>query len=332
MHYGEPPASHQGGFTCATSACMISSFCFTETSLRGGYIPLQLLLALLISHVPAGVLHVSAAQAGACMERWGDIDAQSAPALPSLDDVLAEAAGDSSSSSSGTPTGTAAARTHAGESTSAQQQQWFRMSRADSTDRVVNEAFCLATPHDNPTESGSPVRQLQQAGRAVSVRSSTNRTRSASEAEALGPTPNRLQPRSDRSDPDSSSLGSEIEEVLQLESAAATCQCTCSRTAMYAREVLQASAAVRRQRRRALMRMLREGRTLTATGLSALASIGSSISSIASWDDEGGAVPIVNSSRSEAAEPGPQPSGSRSNRHGVGAGTGASSSDSADSA
>jgi hypothetical protein len=166
--------------------------------------------------------------------------------------------------------------------------------------------------------------------------SSINRTSRASEAEALRPTLNRLQPRSVSSDPNSSSLGSEVEEVLQLESAAATYQYTCSRTELDAREALQASAAVRRQRRRALMRMLREGRTLTATGLSALASIGSSISSIASWDDEGHPAPRAYSSGSDAAEPRRQQQDSANNRfcdsHGAKAGTCTISSDSADGA
>jgi hypothetical protein len=125
---------------------------------------------------------------------------------------------------------------------------------------------------------------------------------------------NCLQPRNVSSEPDSSSLGTEVEEVLQLETAAATYQYTCSRTALHAREALQASAAVRRQRRRALMRMLRDGRTLTATGLSALANIRSSISSIASWDDDVHPVPSANSSGSGAAQPGPQQHDSASER------------------
>jgi hypothetical protein len=62
------------------------------------------------------------------------------------------------------------------------------------------------------------------------------------------------------------------------------------------------------------MRMLRDGRTLTATGLSALANIRSSISSIASWDDDVHPVPSANSSGSEAAQPGPQQHDSASER------------------
>lgn len=141
------------------------------------------------------------------------------------------------------------------------------MNRAGSADRVVSEALCLATPEDNPAERINPVRQLQQPlpGRI----SSTGRP--------AGLTSRLQQPRG------SSALTQEA-ELLQLEGAAATYN-QYSSTAFYAKEALQASAAIRRQRRRGLLRMLREGRSLTATGLTLLAGIGASIGSIASCDD-----------------------------------------------
>jgi hypothetical protein len=78
--------------------------------------------------------------------------------------------------------------------------------------------------------------------------------------------------------------GQAVEQLLEVEGAAAAYHYTCTRTALRTSQALQASAAVRRQRRRALLRLLREGRSLTAGGLSTLASLGSSISSLASWE------------------------------------------------
>jgi hypothetical protein len=84
------------------------------------------------------------------------------------------------------------------------------------------------------------------------------------------------------------------EELLQLEGAAATYSQYAAM--MHANEVLQASAAVRRQRRRALIKLLRKTRQETAAGLSALqdsapgqllASISASIGTLGSWDDDG---------------------------------------------
>jgi hypothetical protein len=108
----------------------------------------------------------------------------------------------------------------------------------------------------------------------------------------------------------------EAEELLQLEGAAVTYQYTCARAAyaLHASEVLQASAAVRRQRRRALLRLLRESRVLTASGLSALqesppgqllANIGASISTLVSYDDEG--LPSEGASSSSSGYDGSNP-------------------------
>lgn len=93
-----------------------------------------------------------------------------------------------------------------------------------------------------------------------------------------------------RSSSTSRLLAGEAEELLQLETVAYQ-----SAQAMYTTEVLQASAAIRRQRRRVLLRLLRNGRDMTSSTLSTLqatppgqllASIGSSIGSLASLDDE----------------------------------------------
>lgn len=129
----------------------------------------------------------------------------------------------------------------------------------------MSEALCLATPEDNPAERIDPVRQLQQP--APGRISSTGRPAGLT---------SRLR--------GSSSELTQEAELLQLEGAAATYS-QYSSTAFYAKEALQASAAIRRQRRRGLLRMLREGRSLTATGLTLLAGIGASIGSIASCDD-----------------------------------------------
>lgn len=262
------------------------------------------------------MLHVSSAQAGACLERYGDIDSLSAPELPSLDEALTngvtsfKSKDDSSSSAHGTrsaaPSSAAAAKRSKAEPTaepsgnrnstgtaqrSHQQQRALSNSRAGSVDRVVNEALCLATPED-PTELDGPARQVQPVQSLSSRASSVNRGVTRSGAEDPSPTLSRLQARGAVMESDSNTttssgvLQEEAEELLQLEGAAFSYQYSCSSTALYAREALQASAAVRRRRRRKLVRMLREGRALTASGVSVLASIGSSISSIGSWDDE----------------------------------------------
>jgi hypothetical protein len=62
----------------------------------------------------AGLLHVTAFQAGSCLERFGDIDSLTAPPLQPLSSALDRAA-------------------------------------SANSNRVVSEAICLATPPDNPT-------------------------------------------------------------------------------------------------------------------------------------------------------------------------------------
>jgi hypothetical protein len=95
-----------------------------------------------------------------------------------------------------------------------------------------------------------------------------------------------------------STLAEAVEETLQCEGVAVTYQYTCLRAAIsaeYTNEILQASAAIRRQRRRALIRLLRKSRLLTSNSLSALqdsppaqllASIGASVNSLSSGDEE----------------------------------------------
>jgi hypothetical protein len=111
----------------------------------------------------------------------------------------------------------------------------------------------------------------------------------------------------------SSALAQEVEEILQFEGVAVTYQYTCLRAAMsaeYTNEILQASAAVHRQRRRALIRLLRRSRVLTSNGLSALqdsppaqllASISASVGSLSSWDEDSTA-PARNRAGSKACK------------------------------
>jgi hypothetical protein len=185
----------------------------------------------------------------------------------------------------------------------------------------MSEAFCLATPPDNPAESNSPLRQQPQPSAPRTYTNSTTARSSSSgstQGSAPEPFPERLRLSPMRAqlrsglNPGSSVLGLEAEELLQLEGAAVTYQYTCARAAhaLHTSEVLQASAAVRRQRRRALMRLLRESRALTATGLSALqesppvqllANIGASISTLVSYDDVEGLPSQADSTSSSSS-------------------------------
>jgi len=211
----------------------------------------------------AGVLHVSAAQAGSCMQRFGDFDALPAPALSSTVDTVLLSAQDS------TPQ-------HLWTAFSPSKGHNPAQTAGGADEQVVNAAFCLATPPDNPAEdTESPMRP-------VSTRITTEDA-----PQVFRGTAGRLQARTT-----SSVLDSEAEELLQLE-ASAYQPVYMSAHAMCATEALQASASVRRQRRRVLLRLLRNGRDMTSSTLSVLqatppaqllASI--SISSMASWDDD----------------------------------------------
>jgi len=212
----------------------------------------------------AGVLHVSAAQAGSCMQRFEDFDALTAPALPSTADTVLASAQDGTSQN---PLAFGPSKDHNPAQTA-----------NGVSERVLNEAFCLATPPDNPAEGpSSPMRPV------------STRTNTEDAPQVFRGAAGRLQARST-----SNVLDSEAEELLQLE-AAAYQRMYMSAQAMYTTEALQASASVRRQRRRGLLRLLRNGRDMTSSTLSVLqatppaqllASISSSISSMASWDDD----------------------------------------------
>lgn len=184
---------------------------------------------------PAGVLHVSVAQARTCLERFEDIDTlgSAAPPLPSLEDVLAVDAG-------------AAAAGDAGGS-----------------QQALKEACCLATPAEAVEVNSGP---LQDGGSSTLARLQGPRTGNATDLTSTHRSVERAG-----SVARSQALGGQCVEV---EGAAAAHPYTSAAL----EEALQASEAIRRQRRRALIRLLREGR-------STLASLGSSLSSIASWDD-----------------------------------------------
>jgi hypothetical protein len=189
--------------------------------------------------------------------RFDDIDTPSAPALPSLQDLLMQ---------QGSP-----ARGYHSSSTAS---------------LTMQEALCLATPPDAPAEEESEpnptvLQSLLNTGRPAAGR--------ASSTGSMATPANRLQaPRAVDSGRSCQRVevceGQAVEQLLEVEGAAAAYHYTCTRTALRMSQALQASAAVRRQRRRALLRLLREGRSLTAGGMSALASLGSSISSLASWE------------------------------------------------
>lgn len=206
----------------------------------------------LLLPLPAGVLHVSSAQAASCLERFPSLLVESgmppAPAaLPPLQDVLggaepalAQRAGSSTGGSATAPT-------------------------------VVREALCLATPPDSPVEN----RLFGQAPPAA--RSSTtsagwsspfsggpnNTARGASSNSSSPLGPGRLLPPQEAA----------AEELFQLEGGSAA---VAYQYSVAHRETLAASAAVRRRRRRALLRLVREGRVLACNLLS----------SLSSWDDD----------------------------------------------
>lgn len=150
--------------------------------------------------VVEGLLHVTAFQAGSCLERFGDIESLSAPPLQPLSSALDRAASANSS-------------------------------------RVVNEAICLATPPDNPTADTENQRVvIRHVARPISSAASTT-SGTLSRAAAT--------------------LRSSVEGAMQLELQSNERALMLN---IYTAEVLQASSAVRRQRRRAVIRALRAGR------------------------------------------------------------------------
>ncbi|KAF8069682.1 rgt-1 [Scenedesmus sp. PABB004] len=142
-----------------------------------------------------GLFHVTAVQAGSCMERFGGDLRELAPAAPAL--AAADARG------------------------------------ARQRDLLVDEAVCLATPSESPSDQPSrrPAGLVEHAARAL----------------------RRGAP------PDVAVAEAQAERVALAE--------------LYTAEVLQASAALRRQRRRAYVRALRAGRETVQAALSSLASL-----------------------------------------------------------
>jgi hypothetical protein len=229
----------------------------------------------------AGVFHVSAAQASACMERFGDLGTVSAPSpaavsaaaplKPRLQDVLA-----------------------------AEASAWWQQHTAGASSQEVEEAFCLATPPDNPTETvNNPLRSAGQpagAARPGASTAATYRTTTSGGGSTAGEGASGLSRLGGgaalraqaRASPGLVELEELFEELVSLEGAAVAYQCTYAHAAesLHRNEVLQASAAVRRQRRRALLRLLREGRTMTSN----------IFASLSSWDDEADRAAAVDSS------------------------------------
>jgi hypothetical protein len=142
------------------------------------------------------------------------------------------------------------------------------LNRADSANssRVVNEAICLATPPDNPTADTENQRVIiRHIARLSSTTTSNQSTTSGtlSRAEAA--------------------LRSGMEEAMQLELQSRERALMLN---MYTAEVLQASAHVRRQRRRAVIRALRASRE---TGRALLEAPGAALAScLASFDGGAG--------------------------------------------
>jgi hypothetical protein len=141
------------------------------------------------------------------------------------------------------------------------------LNRADSANssRVVNEAICLATPPDNPTADTENqrvvVRHVARPSTIASNQSTTSGTLSRAAA----------------------ALRSGMEETMQLELQSRERALMLN---MYTAEVLQASGHVRRQRRRAVIRVLRASRE---TGRALLEAPGAALAScLASLD--GGAA------------------------------------------
>jgi hypothetical protein len=102
---------------------------------------------------------------------------------------------------------------------------------------VVNEAICLATPPDNPTADTENQRLVIRHVARLSSSSQSTTTGTLSRAAAA--------------------LRSGMEDAAQLELQSGERALMLN---MYTAEVLQASAHVRRQRRRAVIRALRAGR------------------------------------------------------------------------
>lgn len=246
-----------------------------------------------------GVLHVSTAQAHSCMERFEDINSVGAPPIHAVLANLASASTDNSQvpllfgSNSSTDWAPG-------------QQVLLSVSSTDSTLRVFEEAICLATPPDNPTEDiGGPLREPANARAVVraSAGSPNSNSRSISSSTQAPPL-NRLPTGSSGGSTTNSSLllqeEAVEEEVTQLEMAACQHADVVSGDNNSTSAILRSSEAIARCRRRRLRRMLRTSKEASSSfvalasehsgkATAAFKSIGSTVASLASFDEEAAA-------------------------------------------
>jgi hypothetical protein len=285
----------------------------------------------------AGVLHVSAAQVHSCMGRYEDLESVPAPALPSLSTLLAAANSEHTPSLSAllhpfgpgikqhAPALVSVGLDHAGwrdiQHGSAGSSQ-PGASPADlqdgsAADNLMQEAFCLAAPPDNPAEDNGPLQNshlrqsLQRSTARPAAASEYPTSRSSSRAAGIGGNRTAVQsapavrftstgngtasstgPSSTAVARSSTGPGVSAESLEQLELAA--CQHNTVVTEGSMREMLNASDALARTRRRRLLRLLRstrEARDSLVTALQAsspaqvLAALNSSFAGLTSLDD-----------------------------------------------
>lgn len=209
------------------------------------------------------------------MERFGDLSTASAPPpasgashMPRLQDVLAADA-------------------------------WWQQHMSVRS-KEVEEAFCLATPPDNPTETvNNPLRSAAQPASAARPGASATTFRTTSGGGVPGEGSAGLSRLGSslraqvRPCPSVVEWEEYVEELVSLEGAAVAYQCTYAHAAdaLHRSEVLQASAAVRRQRRRALLRLLREGRAMTSNIFASLSSCDDDAGLAAADSSAGGQLP-----------------------------------------
>jgi hypothetical protein len=227
---------------------------------------------------------------GSCLEgRYQDLDSllEQAPQLPALDEVLA-----GERTPDATATGAASAATTGKGAAAAAARGGARAPRnRGNNEELVREAFCLATPPDNPAPQGEGA-----STRRLVLRDSQGAQQEQEEEGGAPPQPSApsTQHSGARSGRPSAPGALQAEEEaaaerLALQEAAACQQRAALAQAVYGHEaVLRASAAVRRRRRRALLRALRRSRAATAGALAAMQDLGSTLSaSLSSWDDGG---------------------------------------------
>lgn len=224
------------------------------------------------------------------MERFEDLEHHSAPGLPALHTVLTK------SSVSFTFGSKPAIDTTFTQHT---------LLHSNSGERVLQEAFCLATPPDNPAEDNGPLRQpLSSIGFTRSAasfsHSSSASSRSISSAGRVmrdAPSPGagvlRRVPGRTPSNSDLARLAACASEGGQAEQLP-ECAHAYAAAAGVNVEAVQASEAVARKRRRKLLRLLRSTREArdnlvkqlqSSNAVKVLSSIGSSIAALTSGED-----------------------------------------------